>query len=188
MDPVREGPDKAGRAPVDTGVGGFRDRVRKGVSRLKGVDVTDQLEIEILSQLLDGNRTSAEIVHSVYGLGRGDPGFSSVYSRVRRSLRRLEYKGLVSRKLFGRDRPYRLTQLAKINLARIGGEEEQVGPLRGADLLVWSGTVCLAGLVGALGSGWVRLPNPALFVVFGSFFYFLGLTTSSLIHAVRRVS
>ena len=72
----------------------LRTRVKEGVSRLKGLEVGDVLSIEILSQLVDGSKSTAEIVELVYGLKKGDDGFKSCYSRAARAIRVLESKGL----------------------------------------------------------------------------------------------
>jgi hypothetical protein len=87
------------------GIDELQHRVRAGISNLKGLDIGDELGVEILSQLVKGRRTSSEITTFVYGQKRGDDGFESSYSRVRREIRKLESKGLISRNLFGRDRP-----------------------------------------------------------------------------------
>ena len=92
----------------------FRRRVKNGVSNLKGLEIADELSVEIISQLVEAKKTSSEMTTLIYGLRRGDEGFESSYGKIRREIRILESKGLVSRKLFGRDKPYKITELATI--------------------------------------------------------------------------
>jgi hypothetical protein len=104
----------------------LKGRVKDGMTKLKGLEIGDELAVEVLAQLVDGKKTVAEIVETVYGLRNSDQGYLPIYARVWRQVRQLESRGLVSTRVFGRDKPYRLTQLAIINLAKIGGEEQQV--------------------------------------------------------------
>jgi DNA-binding HxlR family transcriptional regulator len=92
-------------------IDGLKERVEEGVSKLRGLDIGDQLAVEILSQLVYGRKTTTEITEGIYGLGRSDEGFKSSYTRVGRQIRQLESKGLVSRRLFGNDKPYRRWEL-----------------------------------------------------------------------------
>lgn len=41
-------------------------RVREGVSRLKGLEIGDELGVKILSQLIEGRMTVSEIVERIY--------------------------------------------------------------------------------------------------------------------------
>jgi hypothetical protein len=100
--------DSEGAKQVDQ----LQHRVREGVSKLKGLDMGDELSVEILGQLVQGRKTTTEITESIYGLSYSDEGWKSSYSKVNRQIRRLESKGLVSRRLLGKDKPYRLTRLA----------------------------------------------------------------------------
>jgi len=162
-------------------------KVSEGVSRLRGLDVGDQLEVEILSRLARGRRTIAELVEQVYGLGRYDEGFGPSYTRVRRKMKRLESKGLVSTKLFGKERPYRLTDLAVTNLARIGGEGKQIDLLSMTDLAVYVATGTLALPMISLSAHLVEMASPTVVMVFAGFFYLLGGSTFCIIRMIRRV-
>ena len=46
----------------------LKDKVKDGITRLKGLEIGDELAVEILSQLVEGKKTVAEIVETIYGL------------------------------------------------------------------------------------------------------------------------
>jgi len=162
-------------------------RVYSGVSKLRGIDLGDEVEVEILSQLVGSRRTATEIVEGIYGLGSRDEGFSSSYTRVRRGIRRLEARGLVSTNLLGRDKPYRLTDLAIINLARIGGESKQVRSLPRIDLVAYLATTGLSVPVVVLGSEWFKISDIGVVVLFAAFFFLLGASFVRFLQTLRRV-
>lgn len=165
----------------------LKQKVVDGVSKLRGLDIGDLLAVEILGQLVQGKKSLTEITEGIYGLGRSDDGFKSCYTRVGREIRRLESKGLVSRKLFGNERPYRLTQLAIINLARIGGEEQQLPVIPRIDLVPYLGTLGIS-VIGALHArGIVQLPETGtlgLLLIFG---IFIGISLTEVLRTLRRV-
>jgi hypothetical protein len=165
----------------------LRTRVREGVYRLRGLDTGDELGVEILAQLVDGRKSAAEIVLLVYGLRKGDEGFKSCYTRVARGIRKLESKGLVSRKLMGRDKPYRLTQLAIANLARIGGEEQQLPVLPWYDAAVYLATLGLTAAVGVQSLGWIQLPETPTIGLSALLCMLLGASICELVRTLRRV-
>jgi len=165
----------------------LKTRVKEGVSRLKGLDVGDVLPIEILSQLVDGRKSAAEIVELVYGLKKGDEGFKSCYSKVARTIRGLESKGLVSRRLFGRNKPYRLTQHAITNLARIGGEEKQLALVPRTDLVVYIGTLAMAMPFALRAVGSLVLTGEITTWLFPCFCFSLGICFIEVLRTLRRV-
>jgi hypothetical protein len=162
-------------------------RIQQGVSKLGGLDIGDELSVEILRQLVGGRKNTSEMVELIYGLRRGEEGFSSCFSRVGREIRKLESKGLVSRRVFGRDRPYRLTELAVANLARIGGEEKQMPLIPRSDLLVYLVTIILAVPVGLQGMGWLGIADTGTVGLFPSFCFSLGVSSYGAVRTIRRV-
>jgi hypothetical protein len=74
------------------------------------------VQVQIACELLNGKRTAAEMVKALFGVNQGDPGYTTHYSQIDKELCVMGSRGLVSRKPFGRDKPYMLTQSA---LARI---------------------------------------------------------------------
>jgi DNA-binding transcriptional ArsR family regulator len=168
-------------------VNDLHGRVKDGVSRLKGLDIGDELAVEILSHLVEGRKSVAEITEHIYGLTSKDEGYNSSYSRVRREIRRLESKGLVSRPLFGGNRPFRLTDLALINLARIGGQTKQLSPIPRIDLAVHLVTAGLAFPVGLIALAWVHVGELATIGLFGCFCFLLGVSFCRITQSTWRV-
>jgi len=182
---MSQGTDGPDTGPVDSDV--FRAVVREGVSKLQGLDVGDEFQVLVLSELVDGSRTISELVESIYGVNRSEEGFGSAYTRVRRTIKRLESRGLVSTRMFGKEKPYRLTGLAVMNLARIGGKIPQVGIISKNDLVIYIATILLAFPVVGLGLGWLSLRDPFVILLFACFFYLLGISTSKVIRTIMRV-
>jgi hypothetical protein len=162
-------------------------KLEKGVTRLRGVKVDDQLEVEVVLRLLKGRRTVSELVDQIYGVGRADGGFASSYTRVRRAVKRLESRGLVSTNMLGKERPYKLTQYAIINLARIGGEEEQVSFVSRKEFTVYLLTFVSSIIAGVMGQGWIEAPDILIMMVFGAFCYLLGATSILFVRSFRRI-
>jgi repressor of nif and glnA expression len=166
---------------------GIKRRVREGVSRLRGLDIGDTVAVEILAQLVESKMTVTEMVERVYGLNISDEGYHSCYSRIRRELKILESKGLVSRKLFGKEKPYRLTALAITNLARIGGEEKQLGLFSRIDVGVYLATFGSSIIIVVIALGWFQLSELGVLGLFGIFCFFLGAAVFGSLRAIRRV-
>jgi hypothetical protein len=175
--------DSEGAKQVDQ----LQRRVREGISKLKGLDMGDELSVEILGQLVQGRKTATEITESIYGLSYSEEGWPSSYSKVNRQIRRLESKGLVSKRLFGKDKPYRLTQHAVINLARIGGKEEQLALLPWYDSLVYLVTLGATVAVGMQSLGWFQFPVIQTIALSSFLCAMFGASAVELIRAARRV-
>jgi hypothetical protein len=169
------------------GIDQLQRRVREGVSKLKGLDMGDELVVEILGQLVQGKKTLTEITESVYGLTRSDDGYQSSYSKVTREIRRLESKGLVSRRLFGKDKPYRLTQHAVINLARIGGEGEQLSLVTKNDLVLYVGTLAMGVPVAVQALNLAQIGEIVTVMLFPCFCFLLGLSCCRVLQTIRSV-
>jgi hypothetical protein len=112
VDPIRS--DEVSKA-----LSGLEARLERSMKPLAENELDNMTQIAIVKELLSGRRTLSELVEAVYGLKRQDEGFKTEYTRVRREIAQLEARGFVSRGLFGRERPYRLTQLAVARLTRI---------------------------------------------------------------------
>jgi hypothetical protein len=174
---------RAGSEDIDD----LKQRVSEGVSKLRGLDIGDELTVEILGQLIHGRKTLTEITEGIYGLGRSDEGFKSSYGRVDREIRKLESKGLVSRKLFGNNKPYRLTQLAIINLAKIGGDEQQLRVIQRIDLVPYLATLGIAFMAFSEAMGWLVLPEIGTLLIFVSLGFSAGLSFGRILQTIRRV-
>jgi hypothetical protein len=165
----------------------LRNRALSGVRRLRHLEL-DILEAEILDGLMDGRKNAVELVAHVYGLQRGRQGFRASYLRVCRALRGLESRGLVSTRLFGRDKPYRLTQHGVAVLASIVPEMDQPRILARGDLLL----LLITGIVGVAlflySRGLLTAPEwgPAL-LLFAVFFILVGISMTLIARVIRRV-
>ena len=95
---------------------------------------------------------------------------------------------LVSRRLLGRDKPYKLTQLAITNLARIGGEEQQLSLVPWFDLVLYLSTLATTVAVGLQSAGWLTLPETPTIGLSALLCTLLGATICELVRTVRRVS
>ena len=181
---------KATAGPVNQDRSDIEDlqkRVREGLSRLKGLDTGEELGVEILSRLVEGRKTATEIVQLIYGLRSDDQGFKTTYGRVMREIRNLESKGLVSRRLLGRDKPYRLTNYAVANLARIGGDNQQSPLVPWFDLTIYTATIILTLTVASRTAGWLDLMESTHVIVFATLCFLLGASCVELIRTLGRV-
>ena len=102
-------------------------------------------------------------------------------------MRRLESKGLVSTGLLGREKPYRLTDLAIVNLARIGGEAKQIPAMPRKDVATYLATLILSLPLVLVALRWVEFSEPALVGTFGAFCFLFGVSFSRLVQSIRRV-
>lgn len=182
---VHDGIVDRDRAGAEQSLSHLRSRLRRSMKELARSEFS-LLQIEIVEELLSGRRTVAELVEAIYSISRGHEGFATHYSRVRREIRQLESKGfVVPRKLFGRDKPYALTQLAVAKLTRIEGVEpgqsQHVVPRM--DYLVYLGAILLwivaSTVLGA--SGHVST------IVVAAFFFTSGIAFCRFLQTVRRV-
>jgi len=96
-----------------------KDRLERLAKALDTIEVDGSLQARILQELVSGQKTVSELTGVIYGLGRGDRGFSSSYMRARRAAKRLESKGFISAPLLGRDKPYRLTRMGSQAVAGV---------------------------------------------------------------------
>ena len=160
------------------------------VRALGDLGLGSDLQNEMLRHLIHGPRTMTELVELIYGVSRDGEDFHADYMKVRRAVRKLENKGLISTRVFGRDKPYRLTPYAierLYHLARPDGGD--VGLMSRGDMTIHVSTLT-TGLV-TLILTWQALgePSPVLIVLFsGVFFYLLGASSSKILGLMRRIS
>jgi hypothetical protein len=162
--------------------------LRESVRSLKDLALVSELQTEVLRHLVDGPRTVPELVFLIYEVGREDSEFSIYYMRIRRSIRKLENKALVSTKIFGRDKPYRLTRYAVENLYYVGRPNSPETLLSRVDLAIYSAALILGS--GTLFLVWSSpsVPEPTWIIISsGAFTYLLGLATSRIIRSLRRI-
>ncbi len=110
------GVDPEKREELSKALADLESQISRSMKTLMEGELRDLAQVTIVRELLSGSRTSSELVEVVYGVRRGDEGFQSYYTKIRREIADLESRGFVSRRLLGRHRPYRLTQLAVARL------------------------------------------------------------------------
>ena len=184
------GVDPNRRDDLSKALSDLESQIAGSMKTLVEAELKDLAQVGIVRELLSGNRTSSEIVDALYGVRRGDEGFQSHYTKIRREIADLESKGFVSRRLFGRDRPYRLTQLAVARLTRMAN----VGPTWSTslvprlDLFVYGAAVCLAGIC-ALGSMDILSlpPGPSFLVLLSTALFLGGIAFTRFVETLRRV-
>jgi len=96
------------------------------VNDYRDLGVKNVLQIELLARLAAGRSTASDL--AVEAFSGNNPGAVSrgEYMRTMRSLAALERKGYVTRALFGKDKPYRLTHHGEDAVeAIIGGRTPQ---------------------------------------------------------------
>ncbi len=107
-------------------------------------ELTNMVQVQIVRELLNGRRTVAELVEALFALRQGDEGYLAQYYQIDKELKLMGSRGLVSRRPFGRDKPYALTQHAVARLTMILGQGRGLGAttihhLENADVV----TLCL---------------------------------------------
>ena len=166
----------------------IKERVLNAIGELGQLDVQDLTQARIIAALLTGQRTVSELVEEIYGQRRGDEGYMGSYSKIRRAVMVLASHGYVSTKLFGKDKPYRLTKYAVANLADISDSTGKPRIIPRVDLIIHGVTVIM-GLVAlslvveriSLGSG------PAFALFYAALFTLLGASIVRLLESVSKV-
>jgi hypothetical protein len=166
------------------------DRPSLGVARpnswdLEGLDVFKPLEVEILLQLAKGRRTVSELTEIIYGVGRQNPDYYTYYMKISRAVKALQRRGYVVSRMFGRDRPYRLTPHAAAKMIDIESVERRlVTPL---DALTYMVTAAL-GVINIVIADSDWLDTPQTIAVYSVFLLMAGYSIRLLWNTIRRVS
>ena len=129
---------------VEDPAAGLADDLLHSIKQFRELEL-GMLEAEVLARLIDGRRTSNELVLEIFGTARERSGFIADYNRVRRALKNLERRGFVSAPLLSKEKAYRLTRHGVACLTRIGGVEwpsPRVIPTR--DRVLYAGSLLLA--------------------------------------------
>jgi hypothetical protein len=145
------------------------------------------LEVEVLARLVDGRRTNNELVLEIYGTGKDRSDFTADYNRVRRALKNLERKGLVSTPLLSKEKPYRLTQHGIASLTRIGGTKwpkPRIIPVK--DRVLYASSIIFAVATVAVSRGEV-LSHPFDSILASVFLVTVGGSLVRMLETIRRV-
>ncbi len=154
----------------------LESRMNRSTRQLMRAQLSSMCQVSIVKELLSGERTLAELVQGVYGLTSTDEGYLTCYTRVRREVGDLESKGFVSRRMLGKNRPYRLTQLAVAKLTKMATVHSSwtsrlIPP---ADVILYTVTALLITLCALSSGGLVVLPLRSSFLVLFSVSLILG--------------
>ena len=171
----------------------LRNKINGSLSELVRAQFTDLLQVEILLELLNGSRTVAELVVAIYQVGDKDPGFKTCYTRVSRTAAELRSRGLLSRSLLGKEKPYHLTQLAVARLSSFEGVKAssrgEVVPRGDLTIYVSSLSLGLVSVVAGRGiiSGTLEEVEILYLVIFSLFLLATGAALTRLYDAIRRI-
>lgn len=151
------------------------------------MDLSSTIEANVFAELLTGRKTVAELAEILYHARRDSKHYSTYYDRIRRAMGPLEAKGYVSRRVFGRDKPYGLTRFAKerILAANLGTENPRIMSL--ADTLVYVSTILLAGLSWTFARNASTPPAGAYSILYSAFLLTTGISVTRFVETVRRV-
>ena len=142
-------------------------------------------QVRIVQELLKGRRTVARLVEEFYGLRKGDPEFSTHYSRVRKEIEDLESLAIVSRKMFGRDKPYSLTQIGMESLTKLKGSPSP-SILALPDALTYAAALILGSICATVIMTGMNTGTPVTLLAF-VFVFVGGSAFSRLSRALGRI-
>lgn len=152
---------------------------------MKRMRITSVVDIEILTCLVEGRRTVGELAEQIYGARRTDPGYHTYYMKVRRAVKDLQRRGYVATRLFGKEKPYKLTPFVVARMMGADGRSVGVVPL--LDGLIYVLTICL-GLANVAFAGFSPfLSRPYMIMVYTVFVFLTGYSLSRLTIAFRKV-
>jgi hypothetical protein len=170
----------------DHGGEDLRKKVITEIRRLRELKVT-ALESEILNNLLGGRKTAVELVDHIFGSTRNEPGFHAEYLRVLRALKGLEKRGLVSTRLFGREKPYRLTNHGIAIIASIVPDNPRPKVVAKQEFLLLVATALLGIFALWYARGIGEPISMATLTLFAGFFVLIGVSASVFLRVLMRV-
>jgi len=159
---------------------------RSAIRHLREMELDSTLQAEVLEKLLDGKKTTEELVALIYKVPRESQAYQACYMRVRRAAKRLEEKGLTSRPLFGRDKPHKLTRLALERLLAINGHRGDVRIVPMMDRALY--LVLLVVFVLTWASATIQVEHHLLFTLSVAVIFLGGLACCRFLETIRRVA
>jgi len=165
-----------------------RDRLRRSLVDLKALEVDSLLQAQIIAELMDGPRSSMELVERILSPLPDVPRErEACYARVRRAVKNLRAKGYVATSLIRKNSPHRLTRFAVARLLQIASGTEPEGLLTRVDAVLIALSVAL-GLLG-LGRHFSVFQTGDLVTasLFSSFFLVSGSSLTRLFESLHKV-
>ena len=177
-------------ADAEESLRALKENVAHSVSQLARTDLKDVLQAEILLELMKGQRTTNELVEAVYHVSPDNPGYRTCYTRVGRNLADMRSRGYVSRRLLGKEKPYRMTPLAVARISAIRGvagtDRTKIFPRE--DIVIYALSILL-GVASLVFSEQVGGSNSDWFpVVFSCFLFTSGAAVTRLYDSLRSVA
>ena len=156
----------------------FQTQLSRTVRKLAHLSLSP-VQTEVLKELMNGNRTMAELTLVIFNSRYTDERFEAYHSRTKRAVKSLEKQGLVAkRRLLGRDKPYGLTHHGMARIVSIIPDLKEPAVIQRLDLVLFPAT-CLIGIA-------------ALYtldrVTTNVFSLLLGITLVRAIGILRRIS
>jgi hypothetical protein len=165
----------------------LQERVLADIRKFRELHLTI-LEAEIMDHLIDGQKNAVELVEHIYGLQPNDTGYNAGRLKVRRALTSLEKKGFISTRMFGRDKPYRITQHGMSILANMSPETDRPKIVSNPEVGLFI-TTLICGLAMLFYSEGI-IGNPVYLSalgIFAFFFLLLGFSLAVFFQILRRV-
>ncbi len=163
------------------------EALRRAAIRLLAEESGEPLQVSVIQSLVSGARSIAELVEEIYGVVKGQEGYMTSYTRIRRVLAKLSARGLVSRKMFGSAKPYRLTRHARDSLASHATGGSPVSLFPAIDKVLHTSATTIALILALSLSGRIQLGQPFLSMLQSVFFFTLGLSTARIAQGLRQV-
>jgi hypothetical protein len=173
----------ADHGDIDDVLSKAESEVRVAINKFQAIEVDSILEARIIAELVRGSRSVAELTCWIFETDNDKPEYTAYYDRVRRVLRILEGKGYVSRRLFGKEKPYRLTNLALRKLLEL--KHENIDRARLVDYALYASFVSLVGII--LGLTWSRVGGNLFFILYSLFLVLSGASLARMVRMIQEV-
>ncbi len=167
----------------------LESKIGQSTRELMRAELDNEIQASIVRELLYGERTLTELVEAIYSLSQGDEGYRTSYTRIRRDARDLEARGFVSRRLFGRDKPYHLTQLAVVKLTRIANTRSSWSSelVPKEDVVLYTAALCLLASYLVISRGAAVGSELVLLLFFSLSLFCGGMAFLRFLETLRRV-
>ena len=169
------------------GLSSFREEILRTSRSVRDASLRGSLEAEVVSSLIDGEKTVTELVEMIFPVRSDDPDFNTHYMRVWRATQDLASNGYVVKRLFGRERPYRLTRYGVERLFS-GSGTGRPGLVAWIDISLYMATILFASLLLVIHIMASATGNMILSVINPAFFFLLGVSSLRMIQTFVKVS
>lgn len=164
----------------------LREEILRSSRSVREAELRSSLEMDIISSLVEGEKTITELVEVIFH-GRGEnPDFETQYMRVWRAAQDLASKGYLARRLFGKEKPYRITSYC-VEMLLSGPGVPHPRLLAWLDACLYGLTVMLGILMVLVGRSILVIGGWGLLSFNSIFFFLLGISSLRMIQALRRV-